>query len=108
VLNYFCSQMNDSIIDSESIIEKNRLKNLYSYSKQSLAPAVSTVGFFFFMEIGCTMLNRVPERKRVRRNRRKIVVMETGTKRYLSYLQLMCITDTLMNNILFLALDKTN
>jgi hypothetical protein len=40
--------MNDSGKDKESIIPKNRLKNLYSYSKQSLAPAVSTVGFFYF------------------------------------------------------------
>ena len=32
----------------KSIILKNRLKFLYSYSKQSLAPAVSTVGFSFF------------------------------------------------------------
>ena len=34
-----------------SIILKKRLKYLYSYSKQSLAPAVSTVGFFFFIKL---------------------------------------------------------
>jgi hypothetical protein len=38
--------MNDSKPKNESVISKNRFKFLYSYSKQSLAPAVSTVGFF--------------------------------------------------------------
>ena len=36
----------------KSIILKKRLKFLYSYSKQSLAPAVSTVGFSFFINEG--------------------------------------------------------
>jgi hypothetical protein len=39
--------MNDSNRNNESVILKIGLKNLYSYSKQSLAPAVSTVGFSF-------------------------------------------------------------
>jgi len=39
--------MNDSNNNKGSVIPKHRLKNLYSYSKQSLAPAVSTVGFLF-------------------------------------------------------------
>jgi hypothetical protein len=32
-------------------LQKIRLKNLYSYSKQSLAPAVSTVGFFLLRQV---------------------------------------------------------
>ena len=42
--------MSDSNGNNESIIFKIRLKNLYSYSKQSLAPAVSTVGFSLLIE----------------------------------------------------------
>ena len=41
----------------KSIILKNRLKFLYSYSKQSLAPAVSTVGFSFFIKEGRNRLS---------------------------------------------------
>jgi hypothetical protein len=54
--------MNDSTQITESIISKNRLKNLYSYSKQSLAPAVSTVGFLLFVKIDCPMPNRINKR----------------------------------------------
>jgi len=64
--------MNDSIRNNESIISKQRLKNLYSYSKQSLAPAVSTVGFF------CGLMNRGKKlKKRIYRH-----LYSSGTLEY--------------------------
>ena len=98
---YFCSQMCDSAVNQESIIVKHRLKNLYSYSKQSLAPAVSTVGFFFLLG----NITFCPHRSVFHEAR--IYRPNSGLfKKLLSCSVLMCITYTLMNNILFLLVGQ--
>jgi len=94
--------MSDSTGNKESIIVQHRLKNLYSYSKQSLAPAVSTVGFFFL------------KRKILLCKTNETVALPAKVKQFnsgshnvlLSYSTLMCITYTLMNNILFLIFGQ--
>lgn len=91
----------------ESIINQLRLKFLYSYSKQSLAPAVSTVGFFFLK--ACRISTGWSgEKSKVEGPHRGLLSLYTGKesdvyKKRSSCRQLMCVAYTLVNNTLFLA-----
>jgi len=88
--------MSDSIGNKESIIVKHRLKNLYSYSKQSLAPAVSTVGFFFIRKNLLHSFNK---------NYNLLTKVKVFYSRYHSLLlsgsTLMCITNTNEQYLIF-------
>jgi hypothetical protein len=95
--------MSDSIVNKESIIVQKRLKNLYSYSKQSLAPAVSTVGFFFFSQQGFVYLKEWLKKQAVSILSKVNGSVSAVPKTLLTYSTWMCIADTLMNNVLFLV-----
>ena len=88
--------MSDSIGNKESIIVKHRLKNLYSYSKQSLAPAVSTVGFFFIVNNSLQSLNKTQNLLKKAK-----VLYSSSCNLLLSYSTLMCITNTNEQYLIF-------